>query len=137
MGFGHTHTYTSGFTGPWTTTPFKWSNEFFIALKAYEWEKYPSPTGHWQWRTKDRNGPMSKVMRLTTDLALLEDDEYHRIVTDFAENPKSLDDAFDKAWFKLTTSGGRWSANKRCIAGKPLCKHCRVVLVLGQFSALH
>merc|ERR1712241_223975 len=36
--FGHTHTYTSGFTGPWTTTPFKWSNEFFTAMQAYEWE---------------------------------------------------------------------------------------------------
>merc|ERR1712113_995469 len=118
--FGHTHIYTSGFTGPWTTTPFMWSNEFFTALKAHEWEKYTSPMGQWQWRTKDCNGPMSKVMRLTFDLALLEDDEYHRIVTDFAENPKSLDDAFDKAWFKLTTNGGRWSTKKKCIVGTPL-----------------
>jgi len=59
-------------------------------------------------------------MRLSLDLALSEDDEYHRIVTDFTENRKSLDGVFDKGWCKLTTSGGQWVADKKCIAGTPL-----------------
>merc|ERR1711920_1097611 len=100
--------YTSGFDGPWTTTPYRWSNEFFTALTKHEWEKYPSPLGHWQWRTKTRDGPMSTVMRLTTDLALLEDAEYRTIVDTFAAQPQALDGAFSQAWLKLTTSGGRW-----------------------------
>jgi len=112
--FGHTHSYTSGFIGPWTTTPYKWSNEFFTALKMYAWEKYTSPTGHWQWRTKQRDGAIAKVMRLTTDLALLEDPEYLQIVEEFATDAKILDVAFANAWLKLTTSGGQWSANKKC-----------------------
>merc|ERR1712217_60704 len=118
--FGHTHTYTSGFTGPWTTTPYKWSNEFFTTLRSNKWEKYTSPLGHWQWRTKQRDGPAANVMRLTTDLTLLKDANYLQIVEKFAADPTKLDDAFAHAWSKLTTSGGRWAANKMCIADAPL-----------------
>jgi len=117
--FGRTHLYTSGFDGPWTTTPYKWSNEFFFVLLTNDWEKYTSRRGHWQWRTKNRVGPSANVMRLTTDLALLKDVKYLQIVAEFVADAGKLDNAFAHAWLKLTTSGGRWAANKRCITNIP------------------
>merc|ERR1711935_61751 len=125
--FGRTHLYTSGFDGPWTTTPYKWSNEFFVVTMTHEWEKYTSARGHWQWRTTQRDTPAASVMRLTTDLALLKDADYLQIVAEFATQPAKLDDAFANAWFKLTTSGGRWAANKRCISDVPSSRRLNVV----------
>jgi len=54
-------------------------------------------------------------MRLTSDMALVEDSEYRRIVQQFANDQEALDTAFANAWFKLVTNGGRWSPDKRCV----------------------
>eukprot|EP00440_Ansanella_granifera_P016343 gb/GFBE01017752.1/.p1 GENE.gb/GFBE01017752.1/~~gb/GFBE01017752.1/.p1 ORF type:complete len:427 (+),score=96.54 gb/GFBE01017752.1/:1-1281(+) len=112
-----TDAFTSGFEGPWTTNPTSWDNEFFVVLKNSTWEKHTGPGGHWQWRVAGANGPLAGVMRLTSDVALVHDDSYAAIVQEFAENPRAFDAAFDEAWFKLTTSGGRWSPAKKCIPG--------------------
>mmetsp|Transcript_97152 Transcript_97152/g.313180 ORF Transcript_97152/g.313180 Transcript_97152/m.313180 type:complete len:463 (+) Transcript_97152:62-1450(+) len=107
-------TWTSGFEGPFTTTPTQWGNEFFRVLQEYEWEKHKGPADHWQWRAVNAMGALAKVMRLTSDVALLHDPSYKALVAEFAANQESLDDAFAKAWFKLTTSGGKWALNRRC-----------------------
>lgn len=109
-------TVTSGIEGPWSTTPTKWSNEFFTALQDWKWEKHFGPGGKWQWRIVNASGPLSDVMRLTTDIALLHDDTYAQIVADYAKDQTALDMAFDAAWFKLTHRGGRWSPAKKCIS---------------------
>jgi len=110
-------TFTAGFEGPWTTTPTAWSNEFFKVLQESTWEKHMGPGGHWQWRIQDANGPLAGVMRLTSDVALLHDPSYRKIVAEFAENIDSLDMAFASAWFKLTTSGGMWAKARKCLVG--------------------
>lgn len=106
-------TITSGLEGAWTTTPTKWSNNFFENLFGYEWELTKSPAGANQWRPKDGAGAglipdahdSSKShapFMLTTDLALRFDPEYEKISRRFHENPDQFADAFAKAWFKLT-----------------------------------
>lgn len=106
------NTWTSGFEGPWTSTPTKWSNEFFKDLLDKEWVKTTSPAGKVQWKIKDAGG--DPRIRLTSDMALIFDDKYKEIVEEFAANMTSLDEAFDTAWTGLTTAGGEWSSNKRC-----------------------
>merc|ERR1712127_469114 len=108
------HTVTSGFEGAWTTKPLDWDNEFFTMTLNQTWEKHTGPGGHWQWKSKT-----SKVMRLTTDVALLEDAEYKKIVKEFAQDQNAFDKAFDDAWFKLTTTnvGGEWSTSAFCNDG--------------------
>jgi len=106
-------TITSGLEGAWTTTPTKWSNNFFENLFGYEWELTHSPAGAQQWKPKDgagagtvpdahnpskRNAPFM----LTTDLALRMDPIYEPISRHFYENPDQFADAFARAWFKLT-----------------------------------
>lgn len=105
-------TWTSGFEGPWTSTPTRWSNEFFTYLLDKEWEVWEGPGGHQQWRMK--NHPDDPRMRLTSDIALLHDPEFKKYVELFASNMTALDEAFDLAWRDLTTSGGGWSSKKRC-----------------------
>merc|ERR1711879_530049 len=105
-------TYTTGIEGPWTTTPTRWTNEFFQMLLDHEWEKWVGPGGKWQWRMK--NDPSNPLMRLTTDIALLYDDRYRAIVEEFARNITALDEEFDKAWYLLTHNGGTWSKSKKC-----------------------
>lgn len=106
-------TITSGLEVIWTTTPTKWSNNFFWNLFGYEWELEKSPAGAHQWRPKGGAGANSvpdahdKSKRhtpkmLTTDLALRFDPEYEKIARRFHENPDEFADAFAKAWFKLT-----------------------------------
>ena len=106
-------TITSGLEGTWTTTPTKWSNNFFENLFGYEWELTKSPAGAHQWRPKDGAGAgtvpdahdPSKThapFMLTTDLALRMDPVYEPISRNFYENPDQFADAFAKAWFKLT-----------------------------------
>ncbi|MCB1220144.1 MAG: catalase/peroxidase HPI [Planctomycetales bacterium] len=97
----------------WTTTPTKWSNNFFENLFAYEWELTKSPAGAQQWKPKDGAG-VGKVphafdadktvepMMLTTDLSLRFDPAYEKISRRFLENPDQFADAFARAWFKLT-----------------------------------
>ncbi len=106
-------TITSGLEVIWTTTPTKWSNNYFENLFGYEWELTKSPAGAHQWQPKNGAGAgtvpdahdLSKrhaPMMLTTDLALRVDPAYEKISRRFFENPDELADAFARAWFKLT-----------------------------------
>jgi catalase-peroxidase len=106
-------TITSGLEVTWTTTPTKWSNNFFWNLFGYEWELFKSPAGAHQWRPKNGAGAntvpdaFDKSKRheprmLTTDLSLRFDPEYEKISRHFMENPDEFADAFARAWFKLT-----------------------------------
>ena len=106
-------TITSGLEGTWTKTPTKWSNNYFENLFGFEWELFKSPAGAQQWKPKDGAGAgiipdafdASKShtpVMLTTDLALRFDPVYEKISRRFLENPAEFDDAFARAWFKLT-----------------------------------
>ncbi|QBR03750.1 catalase/peroxidase HPI [Paraburkholderia pallida] len=103
----------SGLEVIWTTTPTKWSSNFFWNLFGYEWELTRSPAGAYQWKPKGDAGagtvpdPFDPSKRrapsmLTTDLALRFDPEYEKIARRFYENPDQFADAFARAWFKLT-----------------------------------
>ncbi|HTQ99672.1 MAG TPA: catalase/peroxidase HPI, partial [Candidatus Acidoferrum sp.] len=102
---------TSGLEVTWTTTPTKWSNNFFWNLFGYEWELTKSPAGAHQWIAKgagatiphafDKTQKLVPTM-LTTDLALRFDPAYEKISRRFMENPDQFADAFARAWFKLT-----------------------------------
>jgi len=106
-------TITSGLEGAWTTTPTKWSNNFFENLFGYEWELSKSPAGAHQWKPKgnageglvpDAHDPNKRhaPFMLTTDLALRVDPAYEKISRRFLEHPDEFADAFARAWFKLT-----------------------------------
>jgi len=106
-------TITSGLEGAWTTTPTKWSNNFFENLFRYEWELTKSPAGAHQWKPKggageglvpDAHDPKKRhaPFMLTTDLALRFDPIYEKISRHFYEHPDEFADAFARAWFKLT-----------------------------------
>lgn len=106
-------TITSGLEGAWTTTPTKWSNNFFWNLFGYEWELSKSPAGAHQWIPKhgagantvpDAHDPDKRhtPIMLTTDLSLKHDPAYEKISRRFFENPDDFADAFARAWFKLT-----------------------------------
>jgi catalase-peroxidase len=106
-------TITSGLEGAWTTTPTKWSNNFFENLFGFEWELTKSPAGAHQWKPKgnagagtvpDAHDPTKRhaPFMLTTDLALRFDPIYGPISRRFHENPNEFNDAFARAWFKLT-----------------------------------
>ena len=106
-------TITSGLEGAWTTTPTKWSNNYFENLFGYDWELTKSPAGAYQWIPKSGQGKDSvpdahisnkfhAPIMLTTDIALREDPLYHPISKRFFENPKKFADTFARAWFKLT-----------------------------------
>jgi catalase-peroxidase len=114
FGSGHgVDTITSGLEGAWTTTPIKWSNNYFENLFGYEWELTKSPAGAHQWKPKGNAGEGSvpdahdaskrhAPIMLTTDLALRYDPAYGPISKRFYENPDQFADAFARAWFKLT-----------------------------------
>jgi len=104
-------TITSGLEVTWTTTPTKWSNNFFENLFGFEWELTKSPGGAHQWVAKtneeiipDAFDPSKKhrPTMLTTDLSLRFDPAYEKISRRFLENPDAFADAFARAWFKLT-----------------------------------
>ena len=106
-------TITSGLEVIWTTTPTKWSNNFFWNLFGYDWELTKSPAGAHQWKPKhgagagtvpDAHDPSKRhtPSMLTTDLALRFDPAYEKISRRFYENPDQFADAFARAWFKLT-----------------------------------
>jgi catalase-peroxidase len=103
----------SGLEVIWTTTPTKWSNNFFTNLFSYEWEPTKSPAGAHQWRPKNSagNGTVPDAhdpskhhapSMLTTDLSLRVDPAYEKISRRFYEHPDQFADAFARAWFKLT-----------------------------------
>jgi len=106
-------TITSGLEVTWTSTPTKWSNNFFWNLFGYDWELFKSPAGAHQWRPKNGAGANSvpdahdkskrhEPRMLSTDLALRLDPIYEKISRRFFENPDEFADAFARAWFKLT-----------------------------------
>ena len=106
-------TISSGLEVTWTTTPTKWSNNFFWNLFGYEWELTKSPAGAHQWTPKhgmgagtvpDAHDPDKRhaPAMLTTDLSLRFDPAYEKISRRFLENPDQFADAFARAWFKLT-----------------------------------
>jgi catalase-peroxidase len=106
-------TITSGLEVTWTTTPTKWSNNFFWNLFSFEWELTKSPAGAHQWTPKGGAGagtvphahdPSKRIApsMLTTDLSLRFDPAYEKISRRFMENPDEFADAFARAWFKLT-----------------------------------
>lgn len=106
-------TITSGLEGAWTTTPSKWSNNYFENLFGFEWELTKSPAGAHQWQpvngggagtVPDAHDPSKshQPFMLTTDISLRVDPIYEKISRRFLENPAELNDAFARAWFKLT-----------------------------------
>jgi catalase-peroxidase len=122
QGFGWKNKFGKGFGGDtigsgleviWTTTPTKWSNNFFTNLFSFEWELTKSPAGAHQWTPKNSKGngtvpdahdPSKRhsPSMLTTDLALRLDPAYEKISRRFFEHPDQFADAFARAWFKLT-----------------------------------
>jgi len=120
QGLGWKSKYGTGFGadaitgGPeviWTTTPTRWSNNFFWNLFGYEWELETSPAGAKQWRAKGAGATIPDAFdsnkkhvpkMLTTDLSLRFDPAYEKISRRFLENPDQFADAFARAWFKLT-----------------------------------
>ena len=103
---------TSGLEVTWTTTPTRWSNDFFQHLFGYEWELTKSPAGAHQWKPKGEagagtvpdahGGARKQPMMLTSDLALRFDPAYEKISRRFLGHPEQFADAFARAWFKLT-----------------------------------
>ena len=102
---------TSGLEVTWTTTPVRWSNDFFQILFKYEWELSKSPAGAKQWVAKGADdiipgptpdSPKRKPTMLTTDLSLRFDPIYERISRKFLDDPQAFADAYARAWFKLT-----------------------------------
>ncbi len=120
QGLGWKSTHGTGFGadaitgGPeviWSQTPTRWSNHFFDNLFGFEWELTKSPAGAFQWSAKDAEpsipdpfDPSKKRVptMLTTDLALRADPAYEKISRHFHANPEAFNDAFARAWFKLT-----------------------------------
>lgn len=122
QGFGWKNSFGSGKAGDqigsglevtWTTTPTKWSNNYFSNLFGYDWELTKSPAGAHQWKPKNGAGAdsvpdahdsskLTAPSMLTTDLALRFDPAYEKISRRFYENPDEFADAFARAWFKLT-----------------------------------
>ncbi len=107
------HTISSGLEGAWTSTPTNWDNNFFDILFRYDWNLEKSPAGAWQWvptdpesaeLVPDAHDPNKrhKPIMLTTDLALRMDPIYGPIAKRFHENPEEFEEAFARAWFKLT-----------------------------------
>ena len=106
-------TFTSGLEGAWTVTPMQWSHNFLDNLFKFEWKKQKSPGGGTVWVPTDPNaanmvpdahieGKRHAPVMLTTDLSLREDPAYRKIAERYHKNPKELEDAFARAWFKLT-----------------------------------
>jgi catalase-peroxidase len=103
---------TSGLEVTWTTTPTKWSDDFFQHLFGYEWELTKSPAGAHQWKPKGdagagtvpnaHGGGTRAPAMLTSDLALRFDPAYEKISRRFLEHPEQFAQAFARAWFKLT-----------------------------------
>ena len=106
-------TISSGIEGAWTTTPNKWSNNYFENMFGYEWEVHKGLGGVHQWRpingggagtVPDAHDPSKshQPFMLTTDLSLRVDPIYEKISRRFLADPAALNDAFARAWFKLT-----------------------------------
>jgi len=106
-------TVTSGLEGAWTSSPAQWTHQFLSNLYAFEWKQTKSPAGATQWiPTEEAAGNLvpdahrpdirHAPIMLTTDLALKEDPKYRAITERWLEDPEAFEDAFARAWFKLT-----------------------------------
>ncbi|WP_101068448.1 catalase/peroxidase HPI [Roseovarius salinarum] len=104
---------TSGIEGAWTTHPTRWDHEYFHMLLNHEWELKKSPAGAWQWEPvdmKEEDKPVDpedpsirrNPIMTDADMAMKMDPAYRKISERFHENPEELDEAFARAWFKLT-----------------------------------
>ncbi len=103
---------TSGLEGAWTATPVTWSNNFVENLYNFEWVKTTSPAGATQWIPEDEDlrfvpdafdpEVLHAPIMLTTDLAMRYDPEYAKVTAKFLDDPEYMNDAFARAWFKLT-----------------------------------
>ena len=104
---------TSGIEGAWTPNPTKWDADYFDVLLNYDWELTKSPAGAHQWTpTKDSNAKMAPragdpngkqpLMMTTADIALKTDPAYLEISKRFHKDHKAFEDAFARAWYKLT-----------------------------------
>ena len=103
---------TSGIEGAWTPNPIQWDADYFDVLLNYEWELTKSPAGAHQWTPKESSNPKrapkaggngtQALMMTTADIALKTDPEYLKISQKFYEDHKAFEDAFARAWFKLT-----------------------------------
>jgi len=107
------NTVTSGIEGAWTTHPTKWDNGYFYLLLNYDWELRKSPAGANQWepvdikeedKPVDVEDPSIRLNPIMTDadMAMKMDPEYRKISERFYNNPEEFDEAFARAWFKLT-----------------------------------
>ena len=106
-------TITSGLEGAWSSAPTQWTMQYLENLYGNEWVKTKSPAGATQWVPKDadskkfvpdahREGVFHAPIMFTTDLSLREDPAYRKITQGWLKNPKAFEDAFARAWFKLT-----------------------------------
>jgi len=106
-------TITSGLEGAWSTTPTKWSNDYFDHLFGYDWDLVKSPAGAWQWiptdpaakgTVPDAHDPKKShaPIMFTTDLSLRMDPAYGKISKHYHQHPEEFQAAFAKAWYKLT-----------------------------------
>ena len=114
FGSGHGDaTITSGIEGAWTPNPTQWDHDYFKVLLGHEWERTKSPAGAHQWRPTDdsnaQRAPMAgdptktqEIMMTTADMALKVDPEYRKIAEYFQNNTQEFEEAFAKAWYKLT-----------------------------------
>lgn len=106
-------TITSGIEGAWTPNPTQWDHDFFDVLLSYDWELTKSPAGAHQWtptaasnakmapKAGDANGTQA-LMMTTADMALKIDPTYLEISKRFHKDHKAFEDAFARAWYKLT-----------------------------------
>ncbi len=106
-------TITSGLEGAWTAAPNQWTHMYLDNLFRFEWKRTKSPAGAIQWIPTDKSaanmvpdahikGKFHAPIMLTTDLALKHDPDYRKIAERFRKNPEEFEDAFARAWFKLT-----------------------------------
>jgi catalase-peroxidase len=110
---GKGHITTSGIEGAWSNNPTKWGGDYFRLLFKYDYELVTSPAGAKQWQpvnpdpedmAPDARDPSKRVptMMTTADMALKMDPEFRAISEKFRDDQSALDDAFARAWFKLT-----------------------------------
>ncbi len=107
------YTTTNGIEGAWTSNPTRWDNEYLENLFKYEWEQTESAAGGKSWKPKNGatanavpdahlEGVRHPIMMMTSDIALITDPEYRKVCERFLKDPALLDDAFARAWYKLT-----------------------------------
>jgi catalase-peroxidase len=106
-------TITSGLEGAWTSHPDKWNHTYFDILLNHDWQLSKSPAGAWQWdpinmAEEDKpfdahiQGVRRNPIMTDADMALKMDPEYRKISEKFQKDPQAFEDAFARAWFKLT-----------------------------------